>query len=155
MWRSTRKGHISETWHSNFVRYVDGGSDPSYPTPGELLKYHKAGDMEFKDWIKRKNIKLLGERLRICTWRTGDKVIIRIACVAGGMVKRGIRAAWENFKLTCSQTLRGSGAPPPNRQSLPTNPASYAGYCTDNHTRLQQLTYGKRENYIKFSGIRR
>ena len=31
------------------VRYFEGGSDPSDPTPGELLKFDKAGDMEFKD----------------------------------------------------------------------------------------------------------
>ena len=67
-----------------------GGSDPSDPTPGELLKCYKAEDIEIKDRIEKKNIKLVGERLRICTWRTGDRVIIRIACVTGRMVTRGV-----------------------------------------------------------------
>ena len=31
------------------VRYVEGGSDPSDPTLGELLKIDKAEDKEFKD----------------------------------------------------------------------------------------------------------
>ena len=31
------------------VRYVEDGSNSSDPTPGELLKIDKAGDMEFKD----------------------------------------------------------------------------------------------------------
>ena len=52
MWRSTRKEHI--------VLYLVGGSDPSDPTPGELLKCYKAEDIEFKDWIEKKNIKLVG-----------------------------------------------------------------------------------------------
>lgn len=30
------------------VRYVDGASDPSDPTPGKLLKFDKAGDMEWE-----------------------------------------------------------------------------------------------------------
>ena len=78
-------------------------------------------------------------------------MIIRIASVAGGIITRGIRAVKENFNLTCSQTFRGSGAPLQKKQQHSSgNPASYAGYCTNNHTRLQQLTYGKRENYITF-----
>ena len=124
MWRSTRKEHI--------VLYLVGGSDPSDPTPGELLKCYKAEDMEFKDWIEKKNIKLVGERLRICAWRTGNRVIIRIACVAGRMVTRGV-LSWRRSRegkfqfdlLPNLSRLRRSAAK--KQQHSPANPASRAG----------------------------
>ena len=91
--------------------------------------------------MERKNIELVGKKLRICTWRSGDTVIIRIACVAGGIVTRGA-LSWRKSREGKFQfelfpnflRLRRSAAI--KQQHSPANPATCAGYDTD-YTRLQ------------------
>ena len=139
MWLSTRKGHISEI----FVCCMTGDKPilsyilwvvripPTLPLES-YWNVTKQDDVEFKDWIEKKNFKLVGERHIICTWRTGDRVIIRIACVAGGMVTRGV-LSWRRSRegefqfdlLPNLLRLRRSAAK--KQQHSPADAASRAG----------------------------
>ena len=128
MWRSTRKGHISEIFVCydwpilSYILWVVR-IPPTLPLES-YWNVTKQDDMEFKDWIEKKNIKLVGERLRICAWRTGNRVIIRIACVAGRMVTRGgsLLAKEPRGKISIWLTPKLVAAPALGRQKTATLP---------------------------------
>ena len=84
----------------------------------------KQDDMEFKDWIAKKNIKLVWERLRICTWRTGDRVIIvdSLRSWQDGYARGSLLAEEPQGKISIWLTPKLVAAPALGRQKTATLP---------------------------------
>lgn len=107
---------------------------------------------------QRKRILSLQERgLEFVRGGPGDRVIIRIACVTGRMVTRGV-LSWRRSRKGKFQfdllpnLLRLRRSVAKKQQHSPANPVSRAGQYTE-YPRLQQQTYGKGELQLRYPKV--